>query len=144
MGLMSVAEAARFLGVSEETVKRRIRRGELSGEQRPRPQGYAWMVDIPEDLHATTTHHDMTTGHDNTFTTQHHVTDHNTGNGSSMREVKRLDQIVTILESQMALNQEELESRRREVQEPQSPWIASGCRWYHPHRWRGDSRFFSL
>lgn len=117
MGLVSVAEAAKFLGVSEETVKRRIRRGELSGEQHPRPQGYSWMVDMPEDLYSATTHHAIPTPHDHTVTPQDHLTNHNTDGSSSIGEVKRLDQMVAILENQMALHQEELESRRREVQE---------------------------
>ena len=115
MGLVSVAEAAKFLGVSEETVKRRIRRGELVGKQHPRPQGYAWMVEIPDELQATNndTHHDINTDHDDAITPQQLVT----GNGSIGGELKRLDQMVVILEKQATLHQEEVESRRREVQE---------------------------
>ena len=115
MGLVSVAEAAKFLGVSEETVKRRIRRGELVGKQHPRPQGYAWMVEIPDELRATNndTHHDINTDHDDAITPQQLVT----GNGSIGGELKRLDQMVVILEKQATLHQEEMESRRREVQE---------------------------
>ena len=118
MGLVSVAEAAKFLGVSEETVKRRIRRGELVGKQHPRPQGYAWMVEIPDELQPTNndTHHDINTDHDDAITTQHPVNDH-TNNGSGVGELRRLDQMVGILEKQATLHQEELESRRREVQE---------------------------
>jgi len=115
MGLVSVAEAAKFLGVSEETVKRRIRRGELVGKQHPRPQGYAWMVEIPDELQATNndTHHDINTDHDDAITPQQLVT----GDGSIGGELKRLDQMVVILEKQATLHQEEMESRRREVQE---------------------------
>mgnify|MGYP001339545524 CR=1 FL=1 len=115
MGLVSVAEAAKFLGVSEETVKRRIRRGELVGKQHPRPQGYAWMVEIPNELQATNndTHHDINTDHDDAITPQQLVT----GDGSIGGELKRLDQMVVILEKQATLHQEEMESRRREVQE---------------------------
>ena len=119
MGLVSVAEAAKFLGVSEETVKRRIRRGELFGKQHPRPQGYAWMVEIPDELGANgannhDTRHNTPTEHDDTTTTQHHDTDHHATNGVSAGEMKRLDQVVAILEKQMSLHQEELESRRRD------------------------------
>jgi len=115
MGLVSVAEAAKFLGVSEETVKRRIRRGELVGKQHPRPQGYAWMVEIPDELQATNndTHHNINTDHDDAITPQQLVT----GDGSIGGELKRLDQMVVILEKQATLHQEEMESRRREVQE---------------------------
>ena len=106
MGLVSVSEAARSLGVSEETVKRRIRRGELNGQQQPRPQGYAWMVDIPEEVLASTAQHDTTTTHDDD-------TDHNTSSG----EIRRLEEMVTLLRQQLSVYQEEVESRRREVQE---------------------------
>ena len=66
MGLVSGTEAAKSLRVSEETIKRRLRRGELSGQRQPRPQGYVWMVDIPEEVLTTTAQHDNTTTHDNT------------------------------------------------------------------------------
>lgn len=115
MGLVTVIEAAKFLGVSEETIKRRIRRGELNGHQQPRPQGYSWMVDIPDEIL------DRTTTHNNTTTTQHHHnnhnTDHNTDHNPNNGEIQRLDQMINILQEQMTLQQEELGARRREVQE---------------------------
>jgi uncharacterized protein YlxW (UPF0749 family) len=110
MVLVPVIEAARFLGVSEETIKRRIRRGELNGQQQPRPQGYVWMVDIPVDIPkevlASTSQHDTTTTHDDD-------TDHNTSSG----EIRRLEEMVELLRQQLSAYQEEVESRRREVQE---------------------------
>jgi hypothetical protein len=106
MGLVSVIEAARSLGVSEETVKRRIRRGELNGQQQPRPQGFVWMVDIPEEVLDSTGQHDTTTTHDDD-------TDHNTSSG----EIRRLEEMVKLLRQQLSVYQEEVESRRREVQE---------------------------
>jgi hypothetical protein len=106
MVLVPVIEAARSLGVSEETIKRRIRRGELNGQQQPRPQGYVWMVDIPEEVLASTAQHDTTTTHDDD-------TDHNTSSG----EIRRLEEMVQLLRQQLSVYQEEVESRRREVQE---------------------------
>jgi hypothetical protein len=105
MVLVPVIEAARSLGVSEETIKRRIRRGELNGQQQPRPQGYVWMVDIPEEVLASTSQHDTTTHDDDT--------DHNTSSG----EIRRLEEMVQLLRQQLSVYQEEVESRRREVQE---------------------------
>jgi hypothetical protein len=106
MVLVPVIEAARSLGVSEETIKRRIRRGELNGQQHPRPQGYVWMVDIPEEVLTSTAQHDTTTTHDDD-------TDHNTSNG----EIRRLEEMVKLLQQQLNVYQDEVESRRREVQE---------------------------
>ena len=49
MALVNVGEAAEFLRVSTQTVKRRLKTGSLNGEQRATAQGYIWLVDIPED-----------------------------------------------------------------------------------------------
>lgn len=47
---VTIQEAANTLGIAESTVRRRIRNGELEGQQMPTPQGYTWLVDLPEDL----------------------------------------------------------------------------------------------
>jgi len=45
--LVPIAEAARRLGVSADTVRRRLKRGELEGEQHPTAQGFVWLVAMP-------------------------------------------------------------------------------------------------
>ena len=45
---VTIVEAARLLGLSEKTVRRRVVRGELPGIQEATPQGYTWFVDIPD------------------------------------------------------------------------------------------------
>jgi len=40
-------EAARRLGVSEMTVRRRLKAGSLTGEQEVTPQGYRWWIYLP-------------------------------------------------------------------------------------------------
>lgn len=47
---VTIQEAANKLGIAESTVRRRLRNGELEGQQMPTPQGYTWLVDLPEDL----------------------------------------------------------------------------------------------
>jgi excisionase family DNA binding protein len=47
---VSVAEAARRLGVSTATVKRRIRDGSLEAEPLSRPQGIEYRVRLPRDV----------------------------------------------------------------------------------------------
>ena len=49
MALVSIKEAAQRLEVVEATVRRRIRNGELGAHQVPRPQGFIWMVDLPDE-----------------------------------------------------------------------------------------------
>jgi len=46
---VTVAEAARLLGVPEKTVRRKIRTGELPGAQANTAQGLRWVVEIPEE-----------------------------------------------------------------------------------------------
>jgi len=50
MTMVTIAEASQRMGVSVHTLKRRLKRGELQGEQRPTPQGYVWTVAIPDDI----------------------------------------------------------------------------------------------
>lgn len=46
---VTISEAAQRLGVSEHTVRRRVRNGELPGSQVATPQGYTWRVEVPDD-----------------------------------------------------------------------------------------------
>jgi hypothetical protein len=42
-----IKEAARILGVSEDTIHRRLKAGKLQGAQQERPGGWMWMVEVP-------------------------------------------------------------------------------------------------
>jgi hypothetical protein len=48
MELVTMGEAAHRIGVSVDTVRRRLRRGELQGRHQPTPQGFIWLIEIPE------------------------------------------------------------------------------------------------
>ncbi len=45
----TLQEAAAVLGVSLNTLRRKIRSGEVAAERVRRPQGYVWRVELPED-----------------------------------------------------------------------------------------------
>jgi hypothetical protein len=47
---VTIPEAARMLRVSEHTVRRRLRSGELQGSHVASVGGFTWMVDIPDEL----------------------------------------------------------------------------------------------
>lgn len=49
MTLVTVPEAAARLGIAPQTVKRRLKRGELHGQQQATPQGFVWLIEVPED-----------------------------------------------------------------------------------------------
>ena len=42
-----IKEAAERLGVSADTIKRRMKAGELVGHQKSTAQGFRWLVDVP-------------------------------------------------------------------------------------------------
>jgi hypothetical protein len=96
MGLVTMTEAARRLDVTVETVKRRLRRGELQGHKQPRPQGFTWLIEMPED-----------TG-DQDSTPSVTPLDIPTSNA----EVHRLEDMVSLLQRELAITREELEHQR--------------------------------
>jgi hypothetical protein len=49
---VSLRDAAESLGVSTDTVRRRLKRGELPGEQRSTPHGPSWFVLLPRETAA--------------------------------------------------------------------------------------------
>lgn len=56
-GALTIAETAAQLGVSADTVRRRIRRGELAAVQVPTPNGPAWRVTLSVLHSASSTLH---------------------------------------------------------------------------------------
>ena len=48
MPLVSMEEAVRILGVSDATIRRRMRNGTLNGHKVPRLRGEAWRVEVPD------------------------------------------------------------------------------------------------
>ena len=96
MELVTMTEAARRLDVTVETVKRRLRRGELQGQKQPRPQGFTWLIEMPED----------TGDRDNTPS----VTPSDTP--TSNAEVHRLEDMISLLQKELDITREELEHQR--------------------------------
>ena len=45
---VSKKDAASHFGISVETVERRLRKGELQGQKQARPQGFTWLVEVPD------------------------------------------------------------------------------------------------
>jgi len=84
---VSVGEAARRLGVSTDTIRRRIGKGELLAQREPTAQGFRWEIELgPDDQPLN--------GHD-----------------------RDNELLVTTLQAQVQAQAEELDARRREVQE---------------------------
>ena len=101
MELVTMTEAARRLDVTVETVKRRLRRGELQGHKQPRPQGFTWLIEMPEE----------TGDQDNTPS----VTP--SGTPLSNTEVHRLEGMVSLLQKELDITREELQHQRSMYQD---------------------------
>jgi transposase len=44
-----IPDAAERLGVSADTIRRRLKRGELTGRKEPRAQGHVWLIEVDAD-----------------------------------------------------------------------------------------------
>jgi hypothetical protein len=84
---VSIQEAAKVLRLSPQTVRRRVKNGELPGVQVDTPQGFVWVVEVSEDV----------------------------SNDSPTDEA--MVKLVAALQAQIEGLNTELEARRREVQE---------------------------
>jgi len=91
MIMVSIREAADRLGVSQDTIRRRLRAGTLRGEQEETPQGFRWRVEVAtSDQEATT---------------------------NRQEHPQASDTLVAVLQNQIEAQAEELDARRREIQE---------------------------
>ena len=87
---VTISEAARLLRLSEHTVRRRVRNGELPGTQVAMAGGFVWMVEVADEIQV---------------------------NGSISGEMARVEALIARMEAQIAAQEAELEGRRQEVQE---------------------------
>ena len=101
MAGISIRVAAQLQGVAQDTIRRRIRRGELKANQEPTPQGFRWLVEL--ELEATQAEPTPGPGQG--------IGDAQSGEAQVLRE------LVATLRSQVQGQGQELEARRREVSE---------------------------
>ena len=103
---LTIAEASRQLGVSIHTLKGWLRRGELEGEKRATPQGFVWVVKIPENSYDDHGDRDGVAhglaGSEPAYNA-----------GSQAAELRRMEELVAALQAQIHSQQEELEARRQ-------------------------------
>jgi hypothetical protein len=94
---VGLSEAARILGISESTVRRRVRNGELPGKQVPTHQGFIWTVEVDEELVADTP---------------------DSGELAALRGlVTSLNEQLALLKSQVLAQQEQLAAKDKQIGE---------------------------
>jgi hypothetical protein len=95
-----MVEAAHRLGVSVDTVKRRIQKGELKGHQQPRPQGFLWLVEMPEEANQPGSN----------------PADTPVDTAVSTGELRRLEEMVQFLKAELVVRDAEVESWKQEAE----------------------------
>jgi hypothetical protein len=103
-------EAARRLGVSVATIRRRLHSGELPGFQEPTSQGFKWLVEVPELATGTPSKPNSQTNSKGVSDSVSDLDGDTPGVSTANGEVGALKETISVL-------REELEARRREVQE---------------------------
>jgi predicted transcriptional regulator len=121
MERVSIPEAARRLGVTQDTIRRRIRKGEVAAYQEPRPQGYVWFVDVPEE---------ELSSEEPPYPNFKEETS----------EVQLLREMMELLRDELKTKDRQLEAREREVQElhillqqfqTALPAAGDNCSWWY-------------
>jgi excisionase family DNA binding protein len=102
MELVSLPEAAQRLGVSVDTVKRRLRRGEMKGQRVPRPQGYTWLIELQDNQPDSMA--------DSTASSTAEL-------DAATIEVLNLREMLVMAQSQIATQQEELASKNKQIEQ---------------------------
>ncbi len=97
---VGIPEAARRLNVSEHTVRRWLRNGQLSGDQMATPQGYTWMVELPED-----------------GSNDHAMARIDSLENNDTKTFEVFEELVSTLKVQVTSQGEELEAKNRQIGE---------------------------
>lgn len=108
MELVTKKEAARRLGVSIDTIERRLQSGELKGQKQPRPQGYTWLIELPENSREANER--QASPQEEAVGTQVCIC-------ACTGEIHRLDELVAALQSQIATQQKQMEEQLATHQE---------------------------
>jgi chromosome segregation ATPase len=134
MAWVSMTQAASCLGVSVDTIRRRLHRGELQGKQKPISQGFAWLIEIPDEVieasrckdskqPATRLEATESQGCTQTDATPDAHQQQGQSEDSSQlaailaAENALLRELVETYRDQLQILQEELEAKRRDIQE---------------------------
>lgn len=97
---VGIPDAARQLSVSEHTIRRWLRSGQLSGNQMATPQGYTWVVDLPDEI--------TKKGADGA---------HNGNGNGDAKTVEVLEDLVVTLKVQVKAQADELDVKNRQIGE---------------------------
>lgn len=105
---MTVTEAAEYLRVTERTVRRRLHNSELRGRQVTTPQGFTWVVELPDS-----------TPHDNVSDQVSDQVDE-PNHQAILKELEATKQLVTVLTNQVDIKDRQIEQLHVLLQQSQA------------------------
>lgn len=112
---VSLREAALQLGVSEDTLRRKLKAGDLKGFQEKTPQGFRWSVELPASEPDKAT---SASAYADAYAPPRQAPRQPEEESPHLREViTKLEQTVARLERTQDRLFEELAARQREIQE---------------------------
>jgi chromosome segregation ATPase len=108
MALVPIVEAAHKLQVSVDTIRRRLQKGELKGQKQAGAHGHIWLIELEDE-----------TEHSNGSAARLADAEQSSRYCSAgcQAEINRLEETIAMLRERFAVQDAELEARRREVQE---------------------------
>lgn len=111
---LTIAEAAAHFGLSESTVRRRIKDGTLAGFKQPTTQGYEWRIRLPTTVEQVGGHDEQVHGTgDQVLTTGDQVP--TTSSGALIEELRRLHAENVQLAGQVGFLQAKLQDAQEQV-----------------------------
>jgi chromosome segregation ATPase len=108
MALVTLVEAAHQLGVSVDTVRRRLQKGELKGQQQPRPSGHIWLVELDEEVN-------QNSRLANSLADAEHSDQ--ACLAACQADINRLEEMVAMLQAHIVTQGRELEAKNQQIQE---------------------------
>jgi hypothetical protein len=108
MALVTLVEAAYRLGVSVDTVRRRLQKGELRGQQQPSPSGHIWLVEIDEEVNQNSRLADRSAAAEQ---------GEQACLAACQADIRRLEEMVAMLQAHIVTQGSELEAKNQQIQE---------------------------
>ena len=109
---VSMPEAAHYLGISVDTVRRRLHRGELNGHQEPTAQGFRWLIDIPDSTGADPSNTPATATSSQNGSHPGATLDATLGQpGTNSGEVEALRELIDVVKAEVVTLREQLRSQ---------------------------------
>src|SRR5688572_29307102 len=106
---MTVFEAARCLGISTDTVRRRIGRGKLKARKEMNGQNFTWWVELPDDTVSAV----QEPKEEAPYTQEHHSEDRAAVNEAEVQALLASQAaLISALQAQIEAQGVELEGRR--------------------------------